>query len=90
MELLIRTKVKEELRRIEEELRKAKREGMLNIQSLAIRSLSHSSSSSECAERKSYNEKIQFAEMTIQDINITRTSIVEFLCRSKRCWCVKK
>jgi hypothetical protein len=51
------------LRRIEvkEELTRAKREGMLNIQPLAIRSPPHSSSSSKCVERKAYNEKIQFA-----------------------------
>jgi hypothetical protein len=46
---------------VEEELRRAEHESMLNIQSLAIRPLSHSSSSSECIERKVYNEKIQFA-----------------------------
>jgi hypothetical protein len=51
------------LKRIEvdEELGITEYEGMLNIQSLAIRSLLHSSSSLECAERKLYNEKIQFA-----------------------------
>ncbi len=53
MELLKRTK-------LEKELRKAERR-MLNIQPLAIRLLLHSSSSLECAERKAYNEKIQFA-----------------------------
>jgi hypothetical protein len=42
---------------VEEELRRAKR-GMLNIQPLAIRLSPHSSSSSECAEMKMYNEKI--------------------------------
>ncbi len=50
-ELLKRTKV-------EEELRRAKRKGVLNFQPLAIRSLSHSSSSSECVEGNAYNEKI--------------------------------
>jgi hypothetical protein len=54
VELLKRIELKEELRRV-------KHEGMLNIQLLTIRSLPHSSSSSECAERKVYNEKIQFA-----------------------------
>jgi len=43
---------------IEEELRKVKREGMLNILPLAIRLPPHSSSSLECAEGKVYNEKI--------------------------------
>ncbi len=47
-------------------------------------------SSSKRAKGKSYNEKIQFAKMIIQYINITRTYVVEFLCRSKRCWCVKE
>jgi hypothetical protein len=50
VELLTRTKV-------EEELIKVKR-GVLNIQLLAIRSPLHSSSSSECVERKAYNETI--------------------------------
>jgi len=51
------------LRRIEvkEELTRTKCEGVLNIQPLAVRSPSHSSSSSECVEEKAYNEKIQFA-----------------------------
>jgi len=49
VELLRKTEVKEELRR--------KERGVLNIQLLAIRSLSHSSSS-KCAKRKAYNEKI--------------------------------
>ncbi len=51
VKLLRITKVKEELRR-------AQREGMLNIQSLVVRSLPHSSSSSKCVEGKAYNEKI--------------------------------
>jgi hypothetical protein len=42
---------------IEEELKRVKR-GVLNIQPLAIRSPSHSSSSLKCAEGKVYNEKI--------------------------------
>jgi hypothetical protein len=42
----------------EKELRKAEREGVLNIQPLAIRSLLHSSSFSESAKGKAYNEKI--------------------------------
>jgi len=48
------------LRKIEakEELKRVKCEGVLNIQSLVVRSLPHSSSFSECAEGKTYNEKI--------------------------------
>jgi hypothetical protein len=40
---------------VEEELKRSKR-GMLNIQPLVVRSPPHSSS--ECANRKAYNEKI--------------------------------
>ncbi len=69
---------------VEEELRRAMREGMLNIQLLAIRSLPHSSSSSECAEGKAYNEKIQFVQMIIHDIYIIRTSTIEFLRKRRR------
>jgi hypothetical protein len=54
VDLLRRTK-------IEEELKRTKREGMLNIQPLVVRSSPHSSSSSECVEGKAYNERIQFA-----------------------------
>ncbi len=64
MELLRTTEVKEELRKVE-------REGMLNIQPLVVRSPPHSSSFSECVERKAYNEKLQFAQTIIQDIDIT-------------------
>jgi hypothetical protein len=53
VELLKRTKVKKELRR-------AKKEGMLNIQPLVIRSSPHSSSSLECVEGNMYNEKLHF------------------------------
>jgi hypothetical protein len=38
--------------------RRANREGMLNIQPLDLRSPPHSSSSSECAKGKTYNEKM--------------------------------
>jgi hypothetical protein len=69
--------------KVEEELKRAKKEGVLNIQSLAVRSLLHSSSSSECAEGKAYNEKIQFAQIIIQDINTIGTSTIELLRRSK-------
>ncbi len=67
---------------VEEEFRKTKR-GMLNIQPLAVRLSLHSSSSSKCAEGKAYNVKIQFVQMMIQDIDTTKTSIVEFLCKSR-------
>jgi len=43
-----------------------------------------------CVERKSYNEKIQFVQMIIHDINTTKTYVVEFLRRSKRHWHVKE
>ncbi len=46
--------------KVEEELKRVKREGMLNIQPLDVRSLSHSSSTLECVEGKAYNEKIKF------------------------------
>ncbi len=52
---------------IEEELRRIER-GMLNIQLLAVKSLLHSSSSSECVKGKAYNMKIHFALTIIQDI----------------------
>ncbi len=84
VELLGRTKVDEELRRVE-------RKRALNIQPLAISSPSHSSSSSlECAERKVYNEKIPFAQMIIHDIDTIGTSTIEFLHKSERCWCVRE
>ncbi len=67
--------------KIEKELRGVKR-GVLNIQLLAVRSLSHSSCL-ECGKGKSYNVKMQFVQMIIQDINTTRTSIVQFLRRSR-------
>ncbi len=51
MELLKPTEVEEELKIIE-------RKKMLNIQPLVVRSPPHSSSSSECAKGKAYNEKI--------------------------------
>ncbi len=72
------TKAKEELKKIE-------REGVLNIQSLVVRSSSNSSSSSECAKGKMYNEKMQFVQTIIHNIYKTGTSIVEFLHKSKKC-----
>ncbi len=50
MKLLRKIEVEEELKRVEREV--------LNIQPLAIRSPSHSSSCSKCVEWKAYNEKI--------------------------------
>ncbi len=50
---------------------------MLNIQLLVIRLPSHSSSL-ECAKGKAYNEKIQFAQMIIQDIDTSGTFKLSF------------
>ncbi len=74
---------------IEEELRRAKR-GVLYVQLLVVRSSLHSSSSLEGVKGKAYNEKMQFVQMIIQDINIIGTSAVEFLHRSEQCWCAKE
>jgi hypothetical protein len=64
---------------------KRKKKGVLNIQLLAIRSPPHSSSSSECEEGKMYNEKMQFVQTIICGIYKTRTSLIEFLCKSTKC-----
>jgi hypothetical protein len=80
---LRKTKAKKELRRVD-------CEGMLNIQPLAIRSPLYSSSSSECAQGKVYYEKIQFVHMIIHDIGMIRTFVINFLHRSKKCWCVRE
>jgi hypothetical protein len=64
-------------------LRRIEKEGMLNIQLLAIGSPLHSSSYLECAKGKVYNEKIQLGQTKIQDIDTTRTFAIEFLQRSK-------
>ncbi len=69
--------------KVEKELRRAKRKGMLNIQPLDVRSSQHSSSSSKCAKGKAYNEKIQFAQTIIQNINTIGTSAIEFLRKSR-------
>ncbi len=37
-----------------------------------------------------YNVKIQFVQMTIQDIDTTKTFIVEFLHKSKQRWYARK
>jgi hypothetical protein len=71
-------------------LRKAQRKEMLNILHLVVKLSPHSSSFLECVERKAYNEKIQFAKTTIQDIDITGTYVVEFLRKSKRHWHARK
>jgi len=71
---------------VEEKLTRIEREGMLNIQPLDVKSLPHSSSSSKCAKRKVYNEKIQFALMIIQNIDTIGTSSIEFWHKSKRHW----
>jgi hypothetical protein len=71
-------------------LRRTKHEGMLNIQPLVVRLLLHSSSYLECAEGKAYNEKIQFAQTMILDIDMIGTFVFEFLHKSKRHWCVRK
>jgi hypothetical protein len=83
MKLWRRIKVKKELRR-------TKREKMLNILPLVVRSPSHSSSSLECAKGKAYNEKIQFVQTIIQDIDTIGTFVVEFLCKSKPRWRAKE
>ncbi len=82
MKLLKKTKVKKELRRT--------KKGVLNIQLFTIWSPPHSSSSLECAKKKVYNVKIQFAHMIIQDINTTGTSIVEVLHKNKQRWHVRE
>jgi hypothetical protein len=75
--------------KVEEELKRVKNESMLNIQSLAISLLFHSSSSLECVEGKVSNEKIQFAQTIIHNINMIESSIVEFMRKSKIRWCVR-
>jgi hypothetical protein len=57
---------------------------VLNIQPLAERSLSHSSSSLKCAKGKTYNENMQFVQMIIHEIYRIGTSVVEFLHKSRR------
>jgi len=37
-----------------------------------------------------YNMKIQFVQMIIQDIDTTKTFIVEFLHKCKQHWCARK
>ncbi len=70
---------------VEDELRITQK-GMLNIQPLTIRSLSHSSSSLKCAEGKAYNEKIQFVQTIIYNCDIIGTSTIEFLRKRKQHW----
>jgi len=45
-------------KKVEKELKIVKRKGVLNIEVLALRLPSHSSSSLECVKGKVYNEKI--------------------------------
>jgi hypothetical protein len=71
--------------KVEEELRKVEREGMLNIQPLVVRLL-HLSSSLECAEGKTYNEKMQFVQMIIHDIYKIGAFVIKFLCKTRRSW----
>jgi len=47
--------------KVEKELRIEEREGVLNIQPLALSLPPHSLSWLECVKRKAYNEKTQFA-----------------------------
>ncbi len=76
---------------IEKQLRRAKREGMLNIQSLVMKlSLIHHHLWNVQEGRHIYNEKLQFAQTIIQNIYITGTFIVEFLCKGKRHWRARK
>jgi hypothetical protein len=55
-----------------------------------VRSPLHSSSSLECAKRKAYNDKMQFAQMIIRNIYRTGTFVVEFLHKSRRSWHAKE
>ncbi len=71
-------------------LKRAKSEGVLNIQPLVVQLPLHSSSFSKCAKGKVYNEKIQFMQTIIHDIDMIRTYIVEFLCKNKRHWLARK
>ncbi len=56
----------------------------MNILSLFVRLLPNSSSFSKCVEGRTYNEKIQFAQMIIQDIYKIRTYVIEFLAKQKK------
>jgi hypothetical protein len=54
------------IRRVE----KSKERRHVEYSIVSYKLLSHSSSSSECVERKTYNEKMQFAQTIIHDIYI--------------------
>jgi hypothetical protein len=71
------------LKKIEakEELRGVECVGVLNMQLLVVKLPPHSPSSLKCKEDKTYNEKMQFAEMIIHDIYINGTFVMQFLCR---------
>jgi hypothetical protein len=64
-------------------LKIVKKEGVLNIEVLALRLPLHSSSLLECVKGKVYNEKIHLVKMIIQDINTSKIYVVEFLHKSK-------
>jgi hypothetical protein len=53
---------------------------------LVIRLSLYSSSSSECAQGKAYNVKIQFVHIIIQNIDTIRTFAVEFLRTRRQHW----
>ncbi len=74
--------------KVEEELKRAVRR-VLNIQSLVVRLLSHSSSL-ECVERKAYNEENIVCTNNNSRHDIIRKFAIEFLCKSKQCWCVRE
>ncbi len=59
---------------------------MLNIQSLAVKLPPCSPSSLKCKEGKTYNEKMQFAQVIIHDIYKIELFVVKFLCRHRKSW----
>lgn len=64
-----------------EQLRIIECDGVLNIQSLVIKLLSHSPSSSKCEKHNAYNEKMQLAQTLIHDIYRNGTYAIDFLRR---------
>lgn len=67
-------------------LRRGESARVLNIQLLAVRSSSHSLSSSKCEERKQYHEKMQCVHSIISEIYRSGSYAVEFLKRQRRGW----
>lgn len=59
-----------------EELRGVEYVGVLNMQLLVVKLLPHSPSSLKCKEGKTYNEKMQFAEMIIYDVYLNGTFVM--------------